>query len=49
MCELYIVDVPTSRAIGPLKKKNKKNMTKFSQFPDLTLTGCSSDAGILCG
>ena len=37
--------IPTSRAVGPLKKKN---MTKFSQFPDLTLTGCSSDAGILC-
>ena len=42
----------TSRAVGHLLKKNKKKMmtkSRFCPFPYLTLTGCSSDAGVLYG
>ena len=42
---------PTSRAVGRLKEEEdlKKKMTKSVYYPYLTLTGRSSDAGILCG
>ena len=48
-----MVSGSTSRAVGRSKnKKNKKKMTTkspFCRFPYLTLTGRSSDAGLLYG
>ena len=50
LCVTYgVLSFQSSCSLFDLRRLKKMTKSPFCRFPDLLLTGCSSNAGVLCG